>query len=78
LGRRLGRALLPASPAPIRRWLRARLTAGGQYADEALIVERLGQQFSVESIARLQSEAHLHCLCVAQKAGEAGRAGQAG
>jgi SAM-dependent methyltransferase len=77
-GRRLGHKLLPLSPESIGRWLRARLTAGGQYADEALIVERLGQQFSVESIARLQSEAHLHCLCVALKAGEAGRAGRAG
>jgi SAM-dependent methyltransferase len=68
-GRTLGHAVLPFSPPPIRRWLRERLTAGGQYADEALIVERLGGMFAVESIARLKSEAHLHCLCVATKAG---------
>ncbi len=69
LGRMLGRAALPVAPPPVRRWLRERLTAGGQYADEALIVERLAEKFSVESIARVKSEAHLHCLCVAQKAG---------
>jgi SAM-dependent methyltransferase len=74
-GRTLGRAMLPLSPAPLRRWLRAKLTADGQYADEALIVERLGSQFSIESMSRLESEAHLHCLCVAVRAGEAGRAG---
>lgn len=73
LGRTLGRAALPFSPGPIRRWLRAKLTAAGQYADEALIVERLGRRFSIESITRLQSEAHLHCLCVAVREGE-GRA----
>jgi SAM-dependent methyltransferase len=75
LGRTLGWAALPISPAPVRRWLRERLTAGGQYADERLIVERLGQRLSIESMARLKSEAHLHCLCVAQKAGRAGEAG---
>jgi SAM-dependent methyltransferase len=73
-GRTLGRAALPLSPAPIRRWLREKLTAGGQYADEALIAERLGGPLSIESMTRLQSEAHLHCLCVAVKTG-AGRAG---
>ena len=77
-GRALGRAMLPLSPGPLRRWLRAKLTAAGQYADEGLIVERLGSQFSIESMSRLESEAHLHCLCVAQKAGEAGQTGRAG
>ena len=66
-GRSLGRAILPWAPAPLRRWLRTKLTAGGQYADESLIVERLGPRFSIESMARLESEAHLHCLCVAVK-----------
>jgi len=74
-GRTLGRLVLPLSPAPLRKWLHAKLTAGGQYADEALIVERLGSRFAVESMTRLESEAHLHCLCVAVKAGQAGRAG---
>jgi len=76
-GRRLGRAALPLSPAPIRRWLREQLTAGGRYADEALIAECLGGRLSIESMTRLQSEAHLHCLCVAQKADEAGQTGEA-
>ena len=80
LGRTLGRAMLPMSPRPLRHWLRTRLTAGGQYADEALIAERLESRFAIESMTRLESEAHLHCLCVAQKteAGRAGLAGQAG
>jgi SAM-dependent methyltransferase len=64
-GRMIGRAVLPVSAGPVRRWLRKKLTANGQYADEALIRERLGSQFSIESMSRLESEAHLHCLCVA-------------
>jgi SAM-dependent methyltransferase len=67
LGRTLGRAVLPLSPTPLRNWLRDRLTAGGQYADETLIVERLDPRFSVESMTQVESEAHLHCLCVAIK-----------
>jgi SAM-dependent methyltransferase len=65
--RAIGAALAPFAPGPIRRWLRARLTAGGQYADEALIADRLGAAFTIESISRQESEAHLHCLCVARK-----------
>jgi SAM-dependent methyltransferase len=65
--RAIGAALVPFAPGPVRRWLRAKLTAGGQYADEALIAERLGSPFTIESIARQESEAHLHCLCVARK-----------
>jgi SAM-dependent methyltransferase len=76
--RSLGRTVLPWSPAPLRRWLRNRLTAGGQYADEAFIVDRLGPRFFIESMTRLESEAHLHCLCVARKVEQAGQAGQAG
>ena len=66
-GRTIGRALLPLAPPPLRGWLRNRLTAGGQYADEQLIRERLDSRFAVESMSRLESEAHLHCLCVAVK-----------
>ncbi len=65
--RAMGRAVAPFAPGPVRRWLRARLTAGGQYADEELIADRLGAAFSIESLARQESEAHLHCLCVACK-----------
>ena len=77
-GRTIGRALAPLAPPPLRGWLRNKLTAGGQYADEALIRRQLGSGFVIESLARIESEAHLHCLCVAVKAGAAGRAGQAG
>ena len=66
-GRAFGNAVLPIAPPPLRQWLRDRLTAGGQYADEALIAERLGGRFAIESMTRLESEAHLHCLCVAVK-----------
>jgi SAM-dependent methyltransferase len=65
--RAIGAALAPFAPGPARRWLRTRLTAGGQYADEALIAERLGAALTIESISRQESEAHLHCLCVARK-----------
>ena len=66
-GRAIGHAMLPFSPGPVRHWLHDRLTAGGQYADELLIVERLADRFTIESMTRLESEAHLHCLCVAVK-----------
>ena len=71
MARVAGRALLPFSTGAMRRWLRRRLTADGQYADEALIVELLGSQLQIESMTRLESEAHLHCLCVARKVDEA-------
>ena len=67
MGRTIGRALLPMSAGPLRRWLRKKLTANGQYADEALIRERLASGFVIESLTRLESEAHLHCLCIARK-----------
>ena len=54
-----------------RRWLRSRLLAGGMYADERWIAERLQPGFVIESIERFVSEAHLHCLCVARKDGAA-------
>jgi SAM-dependent methyltransferase len=71
-GRVIGRALLPWTTGSIRRWLRSRLMAGGQYADEAWIAQCLGQPLTIESLDRLESEAHLHCLCVARKSGQGG------
>jgi len=70
--RTIGRTLLPWTMGPVRRWLRGQLIAGGHYADEAWIAHCLDGQLSIESIDRLESEAHLHCLCVARK--EAGKA----
>jgi len=65
--RTIGAAVVPFTAGPLRRWLREKLLAGGQYADEALIADLLASRFVIESISRQESEAHLHCLCVAQK-----------
>jgi SAM-dependent methyltransferase len=65
--RAIGRALLPLTIGPLRRSLRTRLMAGGQYADEAWIEQCLAPHFAIESLDRLESEAHLHCLCVARR-----------
>lgn len=67
LPRTIGTALAPFAPGRAQRWLRAKLTAGGQYADEALIADALGSFFRVETMERQESEAHLHCLCVGRK-----------
>lgn len=67
LRRRLGRSLEPVAPAPLRKRLRARLLGGGLYADEAAVRTLLDRRFDVESLERFESEAHLHCLCVARK-----------
>jgi SAM-dependent methyltransferase len=69
LARRLGSSLAARLPAPIRRSLRARLLAGGLYADEAAVREVLAGAFTIESLEPMESEAHLHCLCVGRKAG---------
>lgn len=69
-GRAIGRALEPWLRGTARRSLRRRLLAGGRYADEAWITEVLQPYFVIESIERHVSEAHLHCLCCARKAGD--------
>jgi len=43
------------------------LLAGGLYADEARVRELLAEGFAIESLERVESEAHLHCLCVARR-----------
>ena len=68
LGRTIGRAL-STLPGPFRQPLRERLMSGGMYADEARVADVLTPAFEVRSIERFVSEAHLHCLCVARKAG---------
>jgi SAM-dependent methyltransferase len=78
LPRTIGAAVAPFAPGALHRWLRNKLTAGGQYADEALIADRLAGRFLIESLSYQESEAHLHCLCVAKRAGGAGQAGRAG
>jgi SAM-dependent methyltransferase len=67
IGRRLGRAVAPVAPLPVRARLRARLLSGGRYADEARVRALLDPDFEIESLERFESEAHLHCLCVARK-----------
>jgi SAM-dependent methyltransferase len=67
LRRSAGRLLLPLTVGAVRRHLRERLTAAGLYGDEPLIHELLDGRFEIESLARVVSEAHLHCLCVARK-----------
>ncbi len=67
-GRSIGR-LLAMLPGPFKRPLRERLLSGGMYADEVRIHDLLKPMFEIESLERFISEAHLHCLCVARKAG---------
>ncbi len=67
LGRRTGEWLTRIAPAAAERRIRTRLLAGGLYADERRVRELLGGAFDAESVDRFQSEAHLHCLCVARR-----------
>jgi SAM-dependent methyltransferase len=67
LPRATGRLVLPLTGGALRRRLRDRLTAGGLYADDHLIHERLDDAFEIETIDHMESEAHFHCLCVARR-----------
>lgn len=67
VGRSIGKLVLPLTSGGIRRRLRERLTSHGLYADEASIRELLDRAFTIESMMRLHSEAHLHSLCVARR-----------
>jgi SAM-dependent methyltransferase len=67
ISRRVGEWLAPLAPGPVEHRIRARLLAGGLYADERRVRELLDGVFEEESIERFQSEAHLHCRCVARK-----------
>jgi len=58
----------PREAGAVGRYLRTRLLAGGLYADEARVGELVAGAFEIESLERFESEAHLHCLCVARKA----------
>ena len=67
------RVAAAVTPAPLRRWLRTRLTAGGPVRGRGAD-SRTARIALRDRIARrgFESEAHLHCLCVARK-GKAGR-----
>jgi len=67
LKRTLGRAIAPITPSPLAQPLRDRLLARGRYADERRVRELLEPRFVIESLFRFESEAHLHCWCVARK-----------
>jgi SAM-dependent methyltransferase len=67
--RSIGRRVLPLTRGRLRRHLHARLTIGGLYADETRIRELLEPAFTIESLTRVRSEAHLHGLCVARRNG---------
>jgi SAM-dependent methyltransferase len=56
----------PASKSVPRTLGRALGTCGGLYADESRVRELLAA-FVIESLTTFESEAHLHCLCVARK-----------
>jgi hypothetical protein len=65
--RRLGRSLAPVVPRTVEGRIRQRLLSGGLYADEAYIKRLVTGAFTIESLGRFESEAHLHCCCVAQR-----------
>lgn len=67
VGRVIGRLLLPITPGALHRRLHRRLTNSGLYADEELIASQLSPGFTIETLARMTSESHLHCLCVARR-----------
>ena len=67
LKRRIGRAIVSVVPSFLARRLRARLLGGGLYADERRIAALLTPEFAIETLRQFESEAHLHCWCVARK-----------
>jgi len=67
LKRRIGGAVAGVVPRRFGRPVRARLLAGGLYADEVHISELITPAFTIEALWRFVSEAHLHCWCVARK-----------
>jgi len=60
---------LPLTRGWLKRRLHTRLTSRGLYADETRIRELLEPAFTIESLTRVRSEAHLHGLCVARRNG---------
>lgn len=65
--RRLAEGVSQVVPPPLDAPLRERLLAGGLYADERRVRELLSDLFTIELLERFESEAHLHCRCVARK-----------
>jgi SAM-dependent methyltransferase len=67
LKRSVGRSLAAVAPSAVERRIRRRLLSGGLYADEAEIERLMGEMFTIESLWQFESEAHLHCCCVARR-----------
>jgi SAM-dependent methyltransferase len=65
--RRIGRSIAALAPAAVAQPIRARLLAGGLYADEARITELLTPRFAIDALWQFESEAHRHCWCVARR-----------
>ena len=65
--RRVARGVAQLVPPSLDAPLRERLLARGLYADERRVRELLAPSFEVETLERFESEAHLHCRCVARK-----------
>jgi SAM-dependent methyltransferase len=66
LSRSIGRRFVPLLRGDVRRRLHDRLMSGGLYADETRIRQLLEPAYTIESLTRVRSEAHLHGLCVAR------------
>jgi SAM-dependent methyltransferase len=66
--RRLATVAVPLVPRPVRTALQNRLLSGGMYADEAFIRRIAAPFFTVESMDRFTSEAHVHVRAVLRKA----------
>jgi SAM-dependent methyltransferase len=64
--RSVARRLVPLVRGAAQQRLRDRLMSGGLYADETRIRQLLEPGFTIESLTRVRSEAHLHGLCVAR------------
>ena len=65
--RRVGRSIAELAAGAIAEPVRARLLAGGLYADEQHVTRLLRGSFDIEALKRFESEAHLHCWCVGRK-----------
>jgi len=67
LKRRVGRSLAAIAPQTVEQRIRRRLLSGGLYADETHIERLMSGAFTIESLFLFESEAHLHCCCVARR-----------
>jgi len=67
LKRRVGRSIAAVAPTIAARPIRDRLLGGGLYADEPRVRELMTPAFTIETLRTFESEAHLHCWCVARK-----------